>query len=217
MDIGAGFNNAVANLYLNAQLAPGIRVALTTYLSSRHHNETWVKDGYLLIDESPIDVAPLNDAHEVRDHQASATSRSTTATRTSAARDNGNAMYNPFVGNLIMDAFTTEIGGEVYLRTGGLLAMGGVTGGEITRQRHRTRDSAARPTSASSASTGSSTRTCASASPARSTRRRSRSATRCTPATAPARATTSCSRTPRRPRPAQLHLGAASTPASATR
>ncbi|HJU64838.1 MAG TPA: hypothetical protein VJ596_04140, partial [Gemmatimonadaceae bacterium] len=35
MEIGAGFNNATANLYLNAQLAPGIRVALTSYLSSR--------------------------------------------------------------------------------------------------------------------------------------------------------------------------------------
>ena len=32
--------------------------------------------------------------------------------------DNGNALYNPFVGNYIMDAFTTEIGGEVYLKTG---------------------------------------------------------------------------------------------------
>src|SRR5687767_9211753 len=32
IDIGPGFNNAVANLYLNAQLAPGVRVALTTYL-----------------------------------------------------------------------------------------------------------------------------------------------------------------------------------------
>ena len=56
IDIGNGFNNASANLYVNAQLAPGIRVALTSYLSSRHHQETWVKDGYLLIDESPIDV-----------------------------------------------------------------------------------------------------------------------------------------------------------------
>src|SRR5688500_15691838 len=55
MDIGHGFNNASANLYVNAQLAPGIRVALTSYLSSRHHNETWVKDGYLLIDESPFE------------------------------------------------------------------------------------------------------------------------------------------------------------------
>ena len=31
--------------------------------------------------------------------------------------DNGNALYNPFVGNYIMDAFTTEIGGEVYLKS----------------------------------------------------------------------------------------------------
>ena len=45
--------------------------------------------------------------------------------------DNGNAIYNPFVGNYIMDAFTTEIGGEVYLKTGSVIAMGAVTGGEI--------------------------------------------------------------------------------------
>ena len=36
-DIGFGFNNPTANLYLNAQLAPGIRVAMTSYLSARHH------------------------------------------------------------------------------------------------------------------------------------------------------------------------------------
>src|SRR6185312_4489017 len=57
-DIGFGFNNSTANVSLNAQLAPGIRVALTSYLSSRHHNETWVKDGYIQIDQSPIDWAP---------------------------------------------------------------------------------------------------------------------------------------------------------------
>ena len=33
--------------------------------------------------------------------------------------DNGNALYNPFVENNILDAFTTEIGGEVYLRNAG--------------------------------------------------------------------------------------------------
>ena len=57
IDIGQGFNNANANLYLDAQLARGIRVALTMYLSSRHHHETWVKDGYLLIDGSPIETS----------------------------------------------------------------------------------------------------------------------------------------------------------------
>ena len=129
-DIGFGFNTSTANLSLHAQLAPGIRVQLTTYLSSRHHNEAWVKDGYIQIDESPIDFVPLKalmqyvtlkvghmevnygDAHFRRS-------------------DNGNAMYNPFVGNYIMDAFTTEVGAEAYLKTKGIIAMGGVTGGEI--------------------------------------------------------------------------------------
>src|ERR1700674_2415975 len=34
--IGHGPNNATANLYLNGQLARGIRVAMTTYSSARH-------------------------------------------------------------------------------------------------------------------------------------------------------------------------------------
>jgi len=140
IEIGDGFNNAVANLYLNAQLAPGIRVALTSYLSSRHHNETWVKDGYILIDESPFKVAALENlmkyvtlrvGHFEVNYGDAHFRRS----------DNGNAMYNPFVGNLIMDAFTTEIGGEVYLRAKGLLAMGGITAGEsrgmVTRPNDR--------------------------------------------------------------------------------
>jgi hypothetical protein len=45
--------------------------------------------------------------------------------------DNGNAMYNPFVGNLIMDAFTTEIGAEVYFQKNGFLGMVAMSGGEI--------------------------------------------------------------------------------------
>lgn len=45
--------------------------------------------------------------------------------------DNGMAIYTPFVGNYIIDSFTTEIGGEVYLRSNGLLGMFAVTAGEI--------------------------------------------------------------------------------------
>lgn len=130
MEIGAGFNNATANLYLNAQLAPGIRVALTSYLSSRHHNETWVKDGYLLVDASPIDVAALNTLMKyvtLRVGHFEINYGDAHFRRT----DNGNALYNPFVGNYIMDAFTTEIGGEVYVRAHDLMVMGAVTGGEI--------------------------------------------------------------------------------------
>lgn len=130
IDIGPGFNNATANLYLNAQLAPGIRVALETYLSARHHPEAWVKDGYLLVDQSPIDVDLFNEIMEyvtLRIGHFEINYGDAHFRRT----DNGNAMFNPFVGNYIMDSFTTEVGAEAYLRSGGALAMVGVTGGEI--------------------------------------------------------------------------------------
>jgi len=128
--VGHGPNTAVANLYLNGQLARGIRVAMTTYSSSRHHNETWVKDGYLLVDASPIDWKPLNSimqyvtikAGHFEINYGDAHFRRT---------DNGNSMRNPLVGNYIMDAFTTEVGAAVYLRKNGFLAMAGVTGGEV--------------------------------------------------------------------------------------
>jgi hypothetical protein len=129
-DIGFGFNNSTANLALNAQLAPGIRVALTSYLSSRHHNETWVKDGYIQIDQSPIDLAPLKMLFEIVTVRVGHMEINYGDAHFRRS-DNGNAMYNPFVGNYIMDAFTTEIGGEVYLKTKGVIAMGAITGGEI--------------------------------------------------------------------------------------
>jgi hypothetical protein len=127
--IGHGPNNATANLYLNGQLARGIRVAMTTYSSARHHNETWVKDGYLLVDASPIDWKPLNDIMKyvtIRAGHFEINYGDAHFRRT----DNGNSMRNALIGNYIMDAFTTEVGGEVYVRTGPFLAMGGVTGGE---------------------------------------------------------------------------------------
>ncbi|HEY4735163.1 MAG TPA: hypothetical protein VIH53_11515 [Gemmatimonadaceae bacterium] len=127
--IGHGPNNATANIYLNAQLARGIRVAMTTYSSARHHQETWVKDGYLLVDASPIDWQPLNDIMKyvsIRAGHFEINYGDAHFRRT----DNGNSIRNALVGNYIMDAFTTEVGGEVYVRANGFLAMGGITGGE---------------------------------------------------------------------------------------
>ena len=129
-DIGSGFNNATANLYMNAQVAPGIRVQLTTYLSSRHHNEAWVKDGFVQIDASPINLPLFNNIMKVTtlkvghfqvnygDFQFRRT-------------DNGNAMYNPLVGNALMDAFTTEVGVEAIVQRNGLFGVIAATGGEI--------------------------------------------------------------------------------------
>jgi hypothetical protein len=129
-DIGFGPNNSTANVMLHAQLAKGIRVQLTSYLSSRHHNETWVKDGFIQIDQSPIDFVPLKMLFEIATVRVGHMEINYGDAHFRRS-DNGNAVYNPFVGNYIMDAFTTEIGGEVYLKTGGLIAMGAVTGGEI--------------------------------------------------------------------------------------
>lgn len=131
--IGSGFNNADANLYLNAQLAQGIRVQLTSYLSSRHHNETWVKDGYLLVDGSPWENAMLDRLFEhltLRLGHFEINYGDMHFRRS----DNGQTMFNPLVGNLLMDAFTTEIGGEAYVRAHGFLGMAAVTGGEVRGQ-----------------------------------------------------------------------------------
>jgi len=127
--IGHGPNNATANIYLNGQLAKGIRVAMTTYSSARHHQETWVKDGYLLLDASPIDWKPLNDIMKYVTIRAGHFEINYGDAHFRRS-DNGNAVRNALVGNYIMDAFTTEVGGEIYVRANGFMAMGGVTGGE---------------------------------------------------------------------------------------
>jgi hypothetical protein len=103
---------------------------MTTYLSSRHHNETWVKDGYLLVDGSPWENAKLDNLMKLLTlkvghfevNYGDAHFRSS---------DGGSAMFNPLVGNLIMNAFTTEVGAEAYVRKAGWLGMFGATGGEI--------------------------------------------------------------------------------------
>ena len=128
--IGNGFNNSTANFYLHAQLADGIRVQLSTYLSSRHHNETWVKDGFIQMDKSPLPVPILENMWKyvtVKIGHYEINYGDQHFRRT----DNGNAMYNPFIGNLIMDAFTTEVGGEAILRHKNVIGVFGLTGGEI--------------------------------------------------------------------------------------
>lgn len=132
LDIGAGFNLATANLLVGAQLAEGVRVNLITYLSSRHHPEAWVKDGYVQADALPMlgsdAVDRVMEYVTIRVGHMEINYGDAHFRRT----DNGMAMYNPFAGNLIMDSFTTEIGGEVYVQhPNGLLGMVAVTGGEI--------------------------------------------------------------------------------------
>jgi hypothetical protein len=128
--LGHGFNNASANLNLDVQLARGIRVAMTSYLSSRHHNETWVKDGYIMMDASPIDNPILN---KVMNYTTLKVGHFEVNYGDGHFRrtDNGSAMFNPFIGNYVLDAFSTEVGGEVYVHDGWWLGMAGMTNGEV--------------------------------------------------------------------------------------
>jgi hypothetical protein len=130
-EIGNGFNLATANLYLGAQLADGISVNLTTYLSSRHHPEAWVKGGYLQVDK--LEILGSDAVNNFMEYVTVKVGHFEINYGDAHFRrtDNGNAMYNPFVGNFIMDSFTTEIGGEIYVQSNGFLAMAAITGGEI--------------------------------------------------------------------------------------
>ena len=128
--ITPGFNTANANLYMDVQLADGIRLNLTSYLSSRHHNETWVKGGYIQFDKLPFQgkiwddimkVTTIKIGHMEINYGDQHFRRS----------DGGHTLYNPFVENYILDGFTTEIGGEVLVRKNGLFGLLGVSNGMI--------------------------------------------------------------------------------------
>jgi hypothetical protein len=89
-----------------------------------------VKDGYIQVDQSPIDLLPLKMLMEIATIRVGHMEINYGDAHFRRS-DNGNALYNPFVGNYILDAFTTEIGAEVYLKPGSVIAMGAITGGEV--------------------------------------------------------------------------------------
>ncbi len=139
IQIGKGFNNATANLFMHTQVAPGISINLTSYLSARRHNETWVKDGFIQIDESPIDLPLLKTMMQYMTVKIGhfEVNYGDFHFRRS---DNGQAIYNPFVGNAILEAFTTEVGAEVIFQRNGFLAVAALTNGEIRGQIARPAD-----------------------------------------------------------------------------
>lgn len=131
--LGNNFNLPTANLNLDVQLDDGVRMNLVTYLSSRHHNETWVKGGYIQFDKLnfikenflekfmnfttiKIGMSEINygDVHFRRS-------------------DNARTIYNPFVGNYIMDAFTTEMFGEINLQKYGIIVVAGMSNGNLNQ------------------------------------------------------------------------------------
>lgn len=126
-----GFQLAQANLNIDAQLADGVSLNLISYMSAHHHNEFWVKGGYLKVEKVTFlnsefmnnlwENLTLKVGHMEVNYGDAHFRRS----------DGGNTFWNPWVDNNIMDAFTTEIGGELYWQKKGFIVMVSMTDGEI--------------------------------------------------------------------------------------
>lgn len=132
-DLGSNFNLPTANLNLDVQLHDGLRMHLRTYLSSRHHNEAWVKGGYLQMDKLDfikpgfmggfMEIATITVGLDEINYGDAHFRRS----------DNARAIFNPFVGNYIMDSFTTEAFGELTLQKSGFIGVLGVSNGKLNQ------------------------------------------------------------------------------------
>lgn len=133
VDLGTNFNLPTANLNIDAQFAKGVRLHMRTYLSSRHHNEGWVKGGYLQIDDldfiSEGFLAEVMDITRLRFGMNDINYGDAHFRRS----DNARAIFNPFVGNYIMDAFTTEPFAELTVFPGDFIIVLGATNGRLNQ------------------------------------------------------------------------------------
>lgn len=132
-EIGDNFNLATANLDLDVALYDGVRMHLRTYLSSQHHTETYVKGGYIQIDKlnfiSDGFAEDLMDKLRVKIGHMEINYGDAHFRRT----DNAMSLHNPFIGNYLMDSFTTEVGAELYYFDKGWLGMLGATNGKLNQ------------------------------------------------------------------------------------
>lgn len=132
-DLESNFNLATSNLDFDIALAPGLQMHLRTYLSSQHHSEAWVKGGYIQIDSFDFIedgfLSEISDNIRIKVGHMENNYGDTHFRRS----DNGAAILNPFVGNYLMDSFTTEVGGEVYVYSGDLFGMIGATNGKLNQ------------------------------------------------------------------------------------
>ncbi|MEQ9467446.1 MAG: hypothetical protein RLN88_08545 [Ekhidna sp.] len=123
-----------ANLNFDVQLEDGLRMHLRTYLSSRHHPEAYVKGGYLQIDKldfvKPGFMSGLMEKMTIRVGMDEINYGDAHFRRT----DNARALFNPFVGNYIMDAFTTEPFIEFTYQRNGMIGMLGMSNGRLNQE-----------------------------------------------------------------------------------
>ncbi|MFY0696258.1 MAG: hypothetical protein JXR11_00240 [Balneola sp.] len=132
-DINSNFNLPTANLNIDVQLEKGLRMHLRTYLSSRHHTEAYVKGGYMQIDNLDFIqeglLSELMESVRIKVGMDQINYGDAQFRRS----DNASALYNPFVGNYIMDSFTTEPFMEVTVLNSGFIGVIGGTNGRLNQ------------------------------------------------------------------------------------
>lgn len=132
-DISSNFNLPTANLNIDVQLEKGLRMHLRTYLSSRHHTEAYVKGGYMQIDNLDFIqeglLSELMESVRIKVGMDQINYGDAQFRRS----DNASALYNPFVGNYIMDSFTTEPFMEVTVLNSGFIGVIGGTNGRLNQ------------------------------------------------------------------------------------
>ena len=133
INMGSNFNLPTANLNIDVQLADGLRMHLRTYLSSRHHAEAWVKGGYIQMDK--LDFIKKDFLSGVMEYTSIKVGLDEINYGDVHFRrsDNASALYNPFVGNYIMDAFTTEAFGELTFQPNDFIIVAGVSNGNLNQ------------------------------------------------------------------------------------
>ncbi|MCV9386540.1 hypothetical protein [Reichenbachiella ulvae] len=133
IELSNNFNLPSANLNLDVQLYDGLRLHMRTYLSSRHHTEAYVKGGYLQIDKlefiQPGFLSGLMDFTTIKVGMDDINYGDTHFRRS----DNANTIFNPFVGNYLMDAFTTEPYLEVTVQPADFIGVIGFTNGRLNQ------------------------------------------------------------------------------------
>lgn len=127
--IRPGFNLASANLILKTELADGVALNMELYLAARHHNETWVKGGFIQFDKLPFlkfdFVDNIMKYTTIKMGQMDVNFGDSHFRRS----DGGNTILNPFVENYIVDAFATEVGAEFDVNYNGFVGVLGLTNG----------------------------------------------------------------------------------------
>ncbi|HLR32975.1 MAG TPA: hypothetical protein VK074_10815 [Fodinibius sp.] len=132
-NLESNFNLATSNLDLDVSLAKGLRMHLRTYLTSENHNEAYVKSGYMQVDrldfiqeglfDGLMDKIRIKVGHMELNYGDNHFRRT----------DNGSSIHNPFIGNYIMDSFSTEVAGELYYFDKGFMGMFGVSNGKLNQ------------------------------------------------------------------------------------